>query len=280
MLPRSLATTLLLLATALPAPLLAADLGGPHSGSLKDAPFYVSQKSWSGAYFGLHGGYASGDSSFRDGGTDLFGGTGDISVPPFGAFACGPALTGNYCGTPFELDPEGGFGGLQLGSNWQNGRIVFGIEGDLGYLGVSEDHVLIRPFDDRDFASVEYGLYGTVTARIGYTFDRALLYLKGGFAVAHIETEAADIDLQDGSFEIFEGSRIRSSETQTGWALGAGVEYALSGRLSLKGEYLYMDFGSETSRSPQGDIYKQEHELHTAKLGLNYRLMPEPEPLR
>jgi outer membrane immunogenic protein len=241
-------------------------------GSFKDIPV-AAPPSWSGFYIGVHGGYGWGDTTTGDGGTD-------IKNPPYGAFACGPALTGNYCDDPFDLEPEGWFGGVQLGANWQRGVFVFGVEGDLGYLGIDDGYTLIRPFDDRDIASVEYGWYGTLTGRLGVASDRTLVYAKGGLAFADIEHEAADIDFNGTSFEIYEGSRTRWNDVATGWALGGGIEQALSRSLSLKAEYLYMDFGSETSRSPEGDIYEHDNTLHTVKIGLNYRLTDHDEPLK
>lgn len=263
----------------LPTQILAADIYSKGSGSYKDGPSYASPALWSGLYFGAHAGYGWGDTEIKDGGTDIR----DPNIPPHGAFSCAPALTGNYCGTPFELSPEGGLAGIQLGYNVQRGNLVFGVEGEFGWLNIDDGYVLDRPDtivdkpDDQDFGSVEYGLYGTLTLRAGYAFDKALVYVKGGLAFADIETEAYDID----EGRPYERSRARSSGVQTGWALGAGLEYALSDRISVKAEYLYMDFGSDDSRSFDGDIYEQDHALHTAKLGLNFRLSrPDAEPLK
>ena len=61
---------------------------------------------------------------------------------------------------------------------------------------------------------------------------------------------------------------------QIGWTIGGGLEHALTADVSIKAEYLYMDFGSDTSLSSDGDIYKHEHELHTIKAGLNFRFLP------
>jgi outer membrane immunogenic protein len=269
--PYRVLKALVVLGIMVPAPLLAADLREPYSGSLKDTPHAAAPFSWTGFYIGVHAGYGWGDSSIGDGGTKL-----GRDGPPFGAFACGVAQTGNYCGDPFDLEPEGWLGGAQLGVNWQRGRLVLGIEGDIGYLGADEQSVLDRPFGDQDFASVEYGWYGTLTGRLGLALDRSLLYVKGGLAVARIDMEAADMD----NGEIFEGSRVSTSDTQLGWALGGGIEHALTDRLSVKAEYLYMDFGSDTVRSSDGDIYEHEHQIHTAKIGLNYRLGSDAEPLK
>ena len=227
---------------------------------------------WSGAYVGVHGGYGWADTSIGDGGTV-------ITNPPFGAFACGPALTGNYCNTPFELAPRGWLGGAQFGVNWQSGGLVVGAEADVGWLDISEGRTLFRPFDDRDIASVKYGWYGTLTGRLGYAVNHALLYVKGGAAFADIKVSAADIDLVAGSFEIYRPSLIQQSQVQAGWAIGGGVEYALGRQLSLKAEYLYMDFGSDIARSPDGDIYKFQNELHTVKIGLNYHFSPHWGPM-
>jgi outer membrane immunogenic protein len=149
-----------------------------------------------------------------------------------------PAKTGNYCNTPFELGPSGWLGGAKLGVNWQSGNFVFGVEGDLGWLDVSADRTLFRPFNDRDIASVKYEWYGTWTGRRWV----ALLYVKGGVAFADITTRAADIDLVAGSFEIYQGSLIRQSDVHAGWAVG--LEYALGGPTFAQGGIFIQDFSS------------------------------------
>ncbi|NJM34193.1 MAG: porin family protein [Rhodomicrobium sp.] len=251
----------------------AADLGDKREVSLKDTGYPLASDPWSGPYIGIHIGYGSADISSRDGGTD-------IHNPPFGAFACGPAATGNYCDDPFELDAEGVLGGIQLGYNVRNGNFLLGVEGELGWLNIDEEKTLIRPQNDRDFLSAEYGLYGTLALRAGLIYENALLYVKGGAAIARIETEAADIDENGGVFEIFPGSFISDDGIETGFAVGGGVEYALSEKIAIKAEYLYMDFGSSKAVSPQGDIYKTEHSLHTAKVGLNFNLSGQLDVLK
>ncbi|WP_088347507.1 MULTISPECIES: outer membrane protein [Rhodomicrobium] len=273
---RTCALFSLIATTVLPSQLYAADIYAKDGGSFKDAPAYASPAIWSGFYIGAHAGYGWGDTSIGDGGTKLGQPTVPGGPPPFGAFACGPALTGNYCGTPMEIDSEGAFGGVQLGYNVQRGRFVFGVEGELGWLNIEEDKLLFRPNDDQDFGSVEYGMYGTLTLRAGYAIDRALVYAKGGLAFADIKHTAFDID----NGALAEGSQTSTSDVQTGWALGAGIEYALTDRVSVKAEYLYMDFGTDDSRSPQGDIYDFENALHTAKVGVNIHLTPDAEVLK
>jgi outer membrane immunogenic protein len=243
----------------------AADLGVPQSDGLQGEAMPPAVMSWRGFYLGVHGGYGASQNSSGDGGTQ-------ISNPPYGAFSCGPALTGNYCATPFELEKGGWLGGVQLGYNIQRGNVVVGFEGDLGWLNIGGDETLIRPFNDRDYLSVDYGGYGVLALRLGYALDRALIYAKGGLALAQINTAAADIDLGGNGFEIYQGSLTSTKGWETGWALGGGIEYAVTSSLSLKAEYLYMDFGKHTSTSPDGDIYAHENAVHTVKVGLNYFL--------
>jgi outer membrane immunogenic protein len=53
-------------------------------------------------------------------------------------------------------------------------------------------------------------------------------------------------------------------KTQVGWQVGAGLEYAMSEQLRLRGEYLYTDYGQDNGPH-----------LHTNtnsfRLGLSYK---------
>jgi outer membrane immunogenic protein len=249
-------------AIALPAPAMS-------GGSIKDAPDAPPPAvSFSGAYVGLHVGGGWSDTSVRDDGT-----LGSLFVPPFGAFACGPALTGNYCGAPLDFDAGGVLGGGQIGFNFRADKLVFGVEGDLGVVDIDKEVQLIRPFQDRDVASIDMDWYVTLTGRLGFVAqNNILIYVKAGAAFADIKYFAADIDLNGATnvYEIYPGSVVSQSGTQTGWTVGGGLEYALNERLSLKAEYLYMDFGSQTATSTEGDRYKFETDMQTVKLGINF----------
>src|SRR5579864_4625414 len=86
---------------ALTAAANAADIyvpGPAGPGGYKDAWY----PTWAGFYIGVNGGYAWSDHSDK------------FAVAPF---------TG--------LDPQGGFGGGQIGYNWQSANFVFGVEADI-----------------------------------------------------------------------------------------------------------------------------------------------------
>jgi outer membrane immunogenic protein len=143
--------------------------------------------------------------------------------------------------------------------------MVFGLEGDLGYLWIKKQE--IQPSDDDNTAlrSVKYGGYGTLTGRVGYSWDQWLLYIKGGLAIARIRHTGMEVagDFGDNAYDV--------SKTRTGGTAGGGVEYAVSPNWSWKVEYLYMDFGKKTvvTSDPAVAVENRDH-IHTVKLGVNY----------
>jgi outer membrane immunogenic protein len=218
--------------TLLGSPVLAADL------QLTRAP---AAYNWTGLYFGAHCGGGWGNTTT----------TGNA-----GAFDRNRA-------TAYELDPSGLMCGGQVGFNVQSGGWFWGIEGDFGYLGAKKSATA-----PTDFVEVAYGAYGTATGRAGVALDRALLYVKGGVAFAKIRNTATDIN-GGGVVDTSDFSEL--NKTQFGWTAGAGVEYALSPSWSVKVEYLYMDFGKDSSSNQDGDTFSHRNSIHTAKAGFNWR---------
>jgi outer membrane immunogenic protein len=230
-------------AAAMASSAFAADIyRGDEGGSLKDS--YAPGFSWTGFYLGGNVGYAWGDVDIdsRDGGFDETPG-----------------------GISYEAD--GVIAGGQLGYNWQRGSFVIGVEGEVGYLGAEGDKTVVDSPDN--FGDTEFGAYGVLAARLGYAVDRSLFYVKGGWALASVETDAGD--LIDGSSNRDATDRTKLDETLSGYAIGGGVEYALSQNWTVKAEYLYMNFGDESSSNTDGDKFEHEIDLHTAKVGVNYK---------
>lgn len=134
------------------------------------------------------------------------------------------------------IEPSGVFGGLQLGYNWQfNPNWVVGVETD------------ISATDINDAFPQHFDYVGTLRGRIGYTWDRTMLYATGGLAYAE-----AGI----GGFH----------HTHIGWTIGAGLEWAFAPNWSAKAEYLYIDL--------EDKVYPAVwvgYDIHTVRLGVNYR---------
>ena len=133
---------------------------------------------------------------------------------------------------------------------------MLGLEFDGGYLGLREK---TRPAPD-DLVEVKYGWYGTMTGRIGFANDRLLTYIKGGAAVAQIRNTASDLT---GAGAITTTDYSSISDGRWGWTVGTGFEYAILPTVSLKGEWLYMDFGKQTSTNIDGDLFQHKDHVHT-----------------
>jgi outer membrane immunogenic protein len=228
-----------IMASALAGPVLAADLP-----TTKGPPVYVPPPpvmSWTGFYIGGDVGYA------------------------FGLDAVSPTIAdgGTFPRTSTST-ANGVFGGGVAGYNYQAGIFVLGLEADLGYMGLKGTHAELLGGTEVDH--VGGGLYGDVTGRFGVTYDRALFYAKGGFA------------LYDGSANTTSGvagyTVGSSSGVFTGWTGGAGVEYAIAPQWSIRAEYLYFDFGSQTPTltGPAGVFGYHTHlTAETAKIGVDYK---------
>lgn len=221
-----------------------------RGGGYKDEPVMVPRYrfSWTGFYLGGHLGYSWGDSATR-GSVGAFDGGGD----------------------GFVIHPSGWVTGLQGGYSWQQGNLVYGIEGDLGFLSADDEQSSATAF-----FQTEYGGYGTLTGRLGYAEDRWLFYLKGGIALANIENRAGA--LVGGAIDPTD--LTETDDTRLGWTIGTGAEFAFNPSWSLKIEYLYMDFGQDSSTNIDGDLFRHDNDLHTIKVGINYRFQPVDIPLR
>ncbi len=170
-----------------------------------------------------------------------------------------------------RAQPQGGFGGGQIGYNFQSGGFVYGIETDFqgGDIG---NRVTGISTNGNAFSSGEHvDWFGTARARLGYAFGSTLVYGTGGFAYGDVHQHATDA-----------GVSLGGSGTQTGWVAGGGVEYKINPAWSLKAEYQYIDLGSEKLTNPTGTMSTNglDASFHTVRLGLNYRFGGGSEPLK
>lgn len=201
-------------------PAIAADLWQPQA-SFKDEPVYEPQRTrWDGFYLGLNGGY---------------GWSGDESLD---------ALA-------FDLDPEGGFGGGQIGFNVVTGRLLLGAEADIQAADIS-DSVSINGASLS--SSIDY--FGTVRGRLGFVSDRTLIYGTAGYAWADVDATAS-----------FGGTSVSLEDTLSGYVVGGGIEYALTDQWSTKLEYQYIDLEDERINTTD----ELDNDFHTVRVGLNYR---------
>ena len=267
--------------TALTAAASAADL--PRRAAPPPVFTPVPVFTWTGAYFGINAGYAF-DASDRN--------SGNTFIVPGGAG--GYTVSGAPVAVTFRNRSQDGFsGGAQVGYNYQftpGSGVVVGIEADAQYLdfGRNRNNAFISGAvapgyyvtDPRGLSSLDY--FGTVRGRLGYAFDRTLVYGTGGFAYGSGSA--------DRSFGGFAGN----DSFRTGYAVGGGIEYALptdsflnffrSSAVTLKVEGLYVNLDRGTrnqgvllvNAANLAPVYttgigRRDDEFAVVRAGLNYK---------
>lgn len=139
-------------------------------------------------------------------------------------------------------DHDGFNGGAFAGVQGQNGSIVYGVEGDVGYNGAKGSNAGI---------DTKSGVEGSLRARLGYAVnDRVLLYGTGG-----------------GAAESLKASTVVGSDRKTmlGYTVGAGADVKVTEKVFVRGEYRFTDYGKETFNL--GGI-PQDVETHSNKVQL------------
>ena len=238
----------------------------------------------------------------------------------------------NYLPTCNGSNKVGVIGGLQAGYNWQFGAWVFGLEGDVNWIGRNNGNGYdFATFGNPDFGymddpnfdmrssnnqrpnrtSVTNHVYSwtgngasntlsTIRARFGFTTDRTFFFLTGGAAFrngggnASVTDTATTItttrnvwDTDKGDWKPNVDTRVSSTTysrsgngNNVGWALGGGLEYALTENLSTKIEYLHAQFGNGDSGYSSGllnDCQRffgdSKNSIDIVRVGLNYRFM-------
>ncbi|GJE35991.1 high affinity Mn2+ porin [Methylobacterium persicinum] len=194
----------------------------------------ASYTDWSGPYLGLEGS-ASGSYGAYEFGPSTVGGR------PVPAFKSGDSTGRSDRGR----DATTAVGGAYAGWNWQSGPWLYGIEAALdaanlkrpvpstiagfGYQAVDPAFDIIRAKTD---------VYGTLRARLGYSFDRYLVYATFGLAGANARVLANYPDLGTGGLVT-----AKADLGYLGFTLGAGVQYAITENLALGLDYRYVDLG-------------------------------------
>ncbi len=208
-------------------PALAADIPMPGRppAYMPAIPLY----NWTGFYIGINGGGAFGNSNWTD-----------------------PALaaTGNFSVNGLLI-------GGTLGANYQVGSWVFGIEGDGDWANLDGTTFNTSCADVGCETSSDF--LATIRGRVGYAWNRLLVYGTAGAAFADIQAAAGALPFM--------------SSTQAGWTAGLGLEYAITPSWSAKVEYLFVDIGSASCGAANcgGTTTTVSLNENVIRGGLNYR---------
>jgi outer membrane immunogenic protein len=149
-------------------------------------------------------------------------------------------------GSTFSASTNAQFlGGGQVGVNYEfaNG-IVIGAEAMFDWASNSQN-AIVTATDPTGTVAANIGTSNarwltTVSGRLGYAWDRVLLYAKGGGAWVATNAPAISVAGTPASF-----SRI-SNTTSSGYTAGFGVEWAFSGNWSARAEYAYIGLPNQT----------------------------------
>lgn len=240
----------LLLGSAAVAALFAA--GPAMAADMRPAPVYTKAPmmapafSWTGFYIGanLGGAWAHGD------------------------------VTDSLFGLDFNNGSNNGvfIGGGQVGLNYQFSNFVLGVEGDFDWAGNNNTTStgVVIPGVGTFLATSSDTWISTVAARFGVAYDHWLFYGKAGggwvgnsgFTVTNVTTGAS-----------ISGS---NNNTNSGWLVGGGGEWAFASNWSAKIEYDFLSLSSRTFTSPgvilAGDTFTTGNpNIQMVKFGINYK---------
>jgi outer membrane immunogenic protein len=162
--------------------------------------------------------------------------------------------------------PRGGLGGAYAGYNFQIGRFVTGLEGDIE--GADLSGSFSNHSADTSTGSARMNWDGSLRARVGAALGPSLPYLTGGVAFAGYKFTGGPVPSPGfaccGSF----------SSTLTGWTVGVGLDYAFTRHLVGRIEYRYSDYGkAHGALNPlyPGVTMTTDNTTSVVRVGLSYK---------
>jgi len=279
-----LASTVLVGTTAA---VFAADL--PRRAAPPPAFTPVPVFTWTGFYAGVNAGYGFDTNGRRNTNYNL----------PYGSVV-NSEDTNAVISVRNRANNDGFSGGAQIGYNYQftpGSGVVVGFEADAQYVDFARratgtlnytgfgvpGYAFSRPRAYVATSGNGLDYFGTARGRLGYAFDRTLVYATGGYAYGSGQDD-----------QNFAGRRFRDS-FRTGYVVGGGVEYALptdsflnffkSSAVTFKVEGLYVNLDRQQNAAsgvyldyvlpPRGVVYLNgaaaKTEFAVVRAGVNYK---------
>jgi len=213
--------------------------------------------SWTGLYLGFQAGFAWAN--------------GNLNFTGFDSSAGSPV------DSSVSYTHNGAIGGAHLGYNYQINQWVAGVEGSVDLTSSLTTAAFPAAFGGSSVsAATASNIQGSVRVRLGYAFDRALLYATGGVAFNDVKTNYLLLGNYSGNGGINGGGAVSGSNyfsnAPVGWTVGGGVEYAINDHWSVRGEYRYTSFGTVSNAFIDGGALASTPGLIGSSLNANRRL--------
>jgi outer membrane immunogenic protein len=162
------------------------------------------------------------------------------------------------------VKPSGSLLGFHAGYNWQSGPWVWGIEGDVSALQGWKKVVTTSVSETTSHVRGEMEALASVRARLGWAFDRTLIYATGGVAFARHRS----IGLSTPVDSLSNGYRWA-----TGGVVGGGIEWKYNPNVSFRLEGLHYMF-SQTTLNVGTTGFAKLKSASVVRLGLNWHIQP------
>jgi outer membrane protein OmpA-like peptidoglycan-associated protein len=246
------------------------------------APAAAQQSPWTGWYLGLNAGGSWGDNNLKG---QVTGGGGAVTIPPIDL-----ALI-NANTTHSDSNKTGFTGGIEGGYNFaSSNNWLFGIETEWVALSVNSRNSgtftslvaqpIIPPpplatYTINQRADTDWMV--DIRPRLGFTSGQWLFYGTAGIAFADVKSRLEYSDTRVPPLAV----SSEKSSTKTGWIAGLGAGYAFDQNWSIKGEWLYADFGSTRASLTDSNGFvtlTSEAKVRTniLRLGIDYRFAAPP----
>lgn len=229
----------------------------PQAAQAQDAGY-----DWGGFYLGVNGGYGWGNDTVTE-----------------------SDLTTILVDDVLSMDEAGALGGIQAGYNWQlDPSLLLGWETDFD-IGSLEGHGALVTTDGSTTQRINFTAdstlewLGTTRARAGFAAGNLLFYGTGGLAYGGVRRHGKIYAASVPSGSQCENTcyDLSSSKTDIGWALGVGVELAVTDNVTLRAEYQRVDFGTQKLETPSvgfsagTGVFAYDNAYDVVRLGLNVK---------
>jgi outer membrane immunogenic protein len=221
---------------------IAADL--PNMKAPPVMPVLSNAYSWTGVYVGVQAGYGWGRDTTKE-------------------YFTNPWV---YTGLANAYKATGFMGGGHVGANWQYGALVVGAEADVNFGSIKGGFVdpPAAPFNPGGYGKTRLQSEATFRGRIGYAFDRFLVYGTGGYAVGQLTAKYTNWGLVSEKIE----------KTIDGYTFGGGIEYALTDNVTVRGEYRHTEYNLRRLDSKvafPGFTATQKPRFDSLRVGASYK---------